>query len=127
MNCEAREGPLRESKDLPICSNKDILIVTNLPYIKQDDWENMSRDTRYEPGISLFGGTETGFELYERFFAQIPAFLEKYEPKKLLILAEIGDDQEVLATRTLETYGWDFSFFADCFGIRRFIRVEITL
>ena len=33
----------------------NILIVTNLPYIKQDDWEHMSSDTIYEPKLALFG------------------------------------------------------------------------
>lgn len=41
-------------KDL-LSKKKSILIVTNLPYIKQDDWENMSTDTLYEPKLALFG------------------------------------------------------------------------
>ncbi len=31
-----------------------LLITANLPYIKNEDWENMSADTRYEPQIALF-------------------------------------------------------------------------
>jgi len=114
---------------------KNVLIVTNLPYIKNGDWGNMSRDTTYEPKLALFGGEGTGFELYERLFAQIPAFIEKYTPRKLTILAEMGDDQEAIATKILESLapmirgdqgGLKFSFFADCFGIRRFIRIEVV-
>ncbi|MDD5197371.1 MAG: peptide chain release factor N(5)-glutamine methyltransferase [Candidatus Gracilibacteria bacterium] len=108
-----------------IPENVNILIVANLPYIKNGDWENMSRDTEYEPKIALFGGEETGFELYEKLFAQIPAFLEKYHPEKLTLLAEMGDDQETFATKILAEYGWKFSFFADCFGIRRFMKIRI--
>lgn len=104
---------------------KNILIVTNLPYIKDGDWENMSRDTEYEPRMALFGGKETGFELYEKLFSQIPPFLEKYTPKSLTIFAEIGDDQEAIATKILKSYGWEFSFFPDCFGIRRFMKIQI--
>lgn len=85
----------------------------------------MSSDTVHEPHLALFGGAETGFELYEKLFAQIPAFLEKYTPESLTILAEMGDDQEAIATKVLTSYGWKFSFFADCFGIRRFMRIEI--
>lgn len=33
----------------------NILITANLPYIKQDDWENMSTDTIHEPRMALFG------------------------------------------------------------------------
>lgn len=85
----------------------------------------MSRDTEYEPKVALFGGVITGFELYERLFAQISIFLETCNPEMLVILAEIGDDQETIATKILTKYGWKFSFFADCFGIRRFMRIEI--
>lgn len=38
-----------------VCSEKNILITTNLPYIKQDDWEHMSADTIHEPRLALFG------------------------------------------------------------------------
>lgn len=111
-------------KDIQI-NGTSILIVTNLPYIRDGDWENMSRDTEYEPEIALFGGKETGFELYEKLFSQIPPFLEKYTPKSLTLLAEMGDDQETIAKKILELYGWEFSFFADCFGIRRFMKIQI--
>lgn len=77
---------LQENTDL---YGKNICIVTNLPYIKQDDWENMSSDTVHEPKLALFGGSHTGFELYEELFAQIGPFMEKYGPKKLTILAEM--------------------------------------
>lgn len=51
--------------------NGKILLLTNLPYIKNDDWENMSEDTRFEPKTALFGGEKTGFELYEKLFIEI--------------------------------------------------------
>ena len=35
--------------------NANILMTANLPYIKQDDWENMSADTVHEPKLALFG------------------------------------------------------------------------
>ena len=114
---------IRRGVSLPI--GKNILLTTNLPYIKDGDWKNMSEDTKHEPEIALFGGLDTGFELYEQLFAQIPAFLERYHPEKLTILAEMGDDQEITATEVLSMYGWRFSFFPDCFGIRRFMRIDI--
>ena len=51
--------------------NEKILLLSNLPYIKNDDWENMSEDTRFEPKTALFGGEKTGFELYEKLFTEI--------------------------------------------------------
>lgn len=103
--------------------NKNILITANLPYIKAGDWENMSPDTRYEPELALFGGNATGFELYERLFAQIPDFISEYTPKSFTLIAEMGDDQKELATQVLESYGWNFEFFADLRGIERFIKI----
>jgi release factor glutamine methyltransferase len=32
-----------------------VLFLTNLPYIKADDWVNMSADTVHEPRLALFG------------------------------------------------------------------------
>jgi release factor glutamine methyltransferase len=32
-----------------------ILFVTNLPYIRDEDWKNMSADTVHEPKLALFG------------------------------------------------------------------------
>lgn len=98
-------------QDFPLGQN--ILLVTNLPYIKQDDWENMSADTIHEPRLALFGGARTGFELYEKLFTQMEDFVEKHQPAKLTILAEMGDDQVDIATEVLAKYGWEFSFFAD--------------
>jgi methylase of polypeptide subunit release factors len=44
---------------LPISSllspNTSILFLTNLPYIKDADWKNMSADTVHEPRLALFG------------------------------------------------------------------------
>lgn len=54
-----------------IPKNNPLLLVTNLPYIKNDDWEHMSKDTVYEPKIALFGGQKTGFELYQTLFHEI--------------------------------------------------------
>jgi len=36
-------------------SNPNILFLTNLPYIRDEDWQNMSADTIHEPKLALFG------------------------------------------------------------------------
>jgi methylase of polypeptide subunit release factors len=33
----------------------EVLFVTNLPYIKDEDWKHMSADTIHEPRLALFG------------------------------------------------------------------------
>ena len=52
--------------------NKNLIITANLPYIKNDDFENMSKETiAFEPSIALFWWEKTGFELYENLINQI--------------------------------------------------------
>jgi methylase of polypeptide subunit release factors len=36
------------------CIDRNVLITANLPYIKDEDWVNMSSDTRDEPKMALF-------------------------------------------------------------------------
>lgn len=40
--------------NLPKLQSTNLLFLANLPYIKDEDWENMSEDTRYEPKLALF-------------------------------------------------------------------------
>lgn len=100
----------------------EVLMVSNLPYIKNNDWENMSEDTIYEPKLALFGWEKTGFELYEKLFLQI---IEKNIVGTLII--EFGFDQRQIAENILknfeEKYGWKYEFFADYAGIERFAEI----
>ena len=41
--------------NIPIFQYSNILFLTNLPYIKDADWKNMSADTVHEPRLALFG------------------------------------------------------------------------
>ena len=45
--------------DIPKFQYSNILFLTNLPYIKDEDWQNMSADTVHEPKLALFGGEKT--------------------------------------------------------------------
>ena len=103
-----------------IWKNEKILLLSNLPYIKNDDWENMSEDTIFEPKTALFGGEKTGFELYEKLFEQI--FEKKIHG---VILIEFGFDQREIAEKFLGKYnGWQVQFFADYSGVERFAEIR---
>lgn len=105
-----------------------ILFVTNLPYIRDEDWNNMSKDTVFEPKLALFGGEETGFELYEKLFEQLEtlSILEVIDP--LYCIFEFGFDQREIAEEILKKYkNWKYSFFADYAGIERFWEITNTL
>lgn len=110
-------------ENLPKFSDSQkILLLTNLPYIKNNDWENMSKDTIFEPKIALFGGEKTGFELYERLFFQIKNL--NFLP---IVMAEFGFDQRQIAQKSIQTFfpNSKLSFFADYAGIERFVEISL--
>ncbi len=96
------------------------LFLANLPYIKKDDWENMSPDTRHEPELALFGGEVTGFEMYERLFEQIRDMNLRWA-----LIIEFGFDQREIAEKIISSYGWEYEFFPDYAGIERFCEINI--
>jgi release factor glutamine methyltransferase len=65
------------------------IIVTNLPYVKSDDWETLPPEIReHEPRAALDGGP-TGSEVIERLLRQAPRHLQR----RGVLLAEIGWDE----------------------------------
>ena len=103
-----------------------LLLLANLPYIKENDWENMSADTHYEPKLALFGGEKTGFEMYERLFWEIEILNKLLPHTKITLLCEFGFDQRKIAESILQGYpNWQYTFFADYAGIERFVEVYI--
>jgi release factor glutamine methyltransferase len=96
--------------------NTEVLFVTNLPYIKDEDWKNMSADTIHEPKLALFGWEETGFELYEKLFTQFTSL-----PFSIHCIFEFGFDQRNIAEIELQKYPqWRYSFFSDYAWVERF-------
>ncbi len=49
------ESDLLSEKSIQDLCRRSTLIVANLPYVRDADWEHMSSDTRYEPAMALFG------------------------------------------------------------------------
>ncbi len=100
------------------------LIVTNLPYVRDGDRENMSVDTRFEPSIALFGWEKTGFELYIRFFREL-SILQKGASGQIISMIEFGFDQRDIAAYIFSLYGWKYEFFPDHAGIERFAIIRL--
>lgn len=113
-----------EKSDHPRITSSDILLVTNLPYIKSEDWEHMSADTHFEPELALFGGEKTGFELYERLFEQIKNW-DTSAYTTITLMIEFGYDQRQIAEGIIQRYDWEYEFFADYGGIERFCEIWI--
>lgn len=99
----------------------ELLFLANLPYIKAEDWGNMSLDTRFEPELALFWGEKTGFELYERLFQELRE--KKYQGT---LIIEFGFDQREIAEWVLKKFGWRGTFFTDYAGMERFCEIYLT-
>jgi release factor glutamine methyltransferase len=77
------------------------LIVSNPPYISEEEWETLPRDVRdYEPREALYGGPD-GLDFYRLLAAEAPQFLK---PGGMLVL-EIGAAQGKAVLELLEATG----------------------
>lgn len=71
-----------------------LCISANLPYIKNDDHENMDKSViEHEPNTALYGGEKTGFELYETLIKQCFQMKQVHKIPEIHLFIEIGFDQ----------------------------------
>ncbi|MCT4617428.1 MAG: peptide chain release factor N(5)-glutamine methyltransferase [Candidatus Gracilibacteria bacterium] len=104
---------------------KNVIITANLPYIKNRDFINMDQEVIFfEPSVALYGGEETGFELYEKLTQQLLELKEKLSIEKIVAFYEIGFDQYEVSKEFLEKKGLKFDYFKDFNNIYRTIKVE---
>lgn len=96
------------------------IITANLPYIKNNDFENMSISTiNHEPSIALYWWEKTWFELYEKLIEQC------INIKKITLFIEIWFDQSEYAKKYIEKKWLDFIVFKDNSWIDRCIKINI--
>lgn len=53
------------------------VIAANLPYVSDDSRDNVMPEVAHEPAVALFGGA-AGLEMYQKFFNQLPSYLNPY-------------------------------------------------
>jgi len=85
------------------------LIISNPPYLATCEWETLDTDVRlWEDRNALIAGT-TGFELYERIFANAPLFLTKTAADAALprLVIEHGHTQQKELSTLATTYGFN--------------------
>jgi release factor glutamine methyltransferase len=97
------------------------LIVSNPPYIAQEEAAGLPREVRdHEPHAALFGGP-TGVELYARLNEQAAALLT---PSGILVL-ELGHNAAGRVCPLLENDAWrEVSITRDLAGIERILSAE---
>ncbi len=102
-----------------------VIITANLPYIKQDDFENMDSSVyNNEPASALYGWENTGFELYEELMDQCQQLVAWQYAVTLFI--EIGFDQIGVCREFLERRWYEYKVFRDNGWVERCVRIEIS-
>lgn len=111
-------------ENISFINEKNILITANLPYIKNWDFKNMSKETIiFEPDLALFWGENTGFELYEKLIWQCLELKKNKNLEKIILFIEIWFDQKKIAKNFLENLNLKFEFFKDNSKIDRCIKI----
>ena len=101
---------------------EQIIITANLPYIKDNDFENMDEETvEFEPDLALYWWKETGFELYEKLIYQVLDL--KKEVNEITLFIEIGFDQEEVSKIFLNKLNLQFEVFKDNSGVDRCVKI----
>ena len=114
-----------QSNWLDSISGKFDIIVSNPPYIPQNDIESLKVDVRnYDPISALNGGVD-GLEAYKKIIPQIYKKLQDYK----LIVFEVGKNQEESVKNLLNTYKSpnmfsNISYKCDLSGIKRCVAFE---
>lgn len=125
-DCEFWHGDLLEpllSAGPALALEGPVLLAANLPYIRRGDPRVGADVAAYEPDLALYGGAGTGWEIYERFFAQAKEFAKAFPDHPVSALVEQADDQEAVARERLAALGLAPEFFPDLSGARRFCGV----
>ena len=103
-----------------------VIITANLPYIKNQDFENIDKEVlKNDPHIALFGWEKTGFEMYEKLIWQIFEFKKIFNLKNIILFIEIWFDQYDYSRQYLSNLWLKFEYFKDLNNIHRVIKIEL--
>lgn len=111
-----------QSQKYPL--SKNLCITANLPYIKNNDLENMAASViEHEPDSALFWWEKTGFELYEECIKQCFQLKNVLGLSTITLFIEIGFDQYDISKKFLQELWLGFEYFEDSNSIQRVIKI----
>lgn len=106
-------------------TNKNVIITANLPYIKNNDFENIDKETLdYEPSLALYWGKETWFELYEKLIIQSITLKKQNKLNSLVLFIEIWFDQFKYSKQYLKKLWLKAIFYKDICNINRCLEIH---
>lgn len=102
----------------------NIIITANLPYIKDNDFENIDKIVLdFEPNLALFWGKKTWFELYEKLIKECILLKKLNFKKNIILFIEIWFDQYEISLNLLKNLWLKHCFFKDNNNIERCIKI----
>jgi release factor glutamine methyltransferase len=95
------------------------LVCANLPYISEEEWQDLMDDVRlFEPEEALLGG-QKGIEVYERFIADLRGRLSP----GAAVLCEIGSSSQAdMLCGMMKTIGFETAIKKDLSGQQRVVK-----
>ena len=104
---------------------KNVIITANLPYIKDNDFENIDEETmQFEPALALYWWKNTWFELYEQLIREVQQLKNIKNIDSLILFIEIWFDQKEYSEKYLNKLNLKFNIFKDNNWIHRCIKIE---
>lgn len=105
--------------------NKNVVITANLPYIKDNDHNNMDSETiKFEPDLALYWWRDSWFELYIQLIKECFLLKTNYNIKNLILFIEIGFDQKEICEKYLKEKWLKSTIFKDNWNIERCVKIE---
>lgn len=107
-------------------TDTDLVITANLPYIKDNDYINMDKETvQYEPDLALYWWKDTWFELYETLINQLRNIKKEKNIQNIFLFIEIWFDQERYSQEYLKKLWFTYNLHTDNWWITRCIEINI--
>ncbi len=117
--CVFLEGDLTEPLEAIFPPRTFDALVSNLPYVADNEWEQLEPEVRcYEPPIALRGGAD-GMDVIRRFLARP---LQRLLTPSGFVALEVGAGQAKMVQNLCQQWGWkEVTVVKDMHGIERFV------
>jgi methylase of polypeptide subunit release factors len=104
----------------------NIIITANLPYILDNDFDHMDKETvEHEPDSALYWGPVTWFELYEKLIQQCLELKKSWNINEINLFIEIWFDQKEYSQKYLNNLWLKNIYHKDNWWIERCIHIVI--
>ena len=115
VKIDFRQGDLLQ----PVTGEKFDIIISNPPYVSEEEYGECSPEVKKEPSLALLAGKD-GLEFYKRMAQEVNGYLLPGGK----VLMEIGSSQALEVMELFRSRGYKCSGFSDLAGLDRIVLVE---